>query len=187
MSQERKVTPKPCGLSSEGLTLLSASVSPSGREALVPAETEHWAEGPSAEETLSSTDRLHSAPGCLACHRRGSQGLSAPGVGHDVVLCHMHIGLGSSLKYFAFHVYQIHQEPTCLPGVRLVAWGLSWAVSPPCYLPLAPLLLGLSSGWNPTCYSHISGNQGTLYHWGAGPPRPTSNRCLSKWLQVDLR
>lgn len=97
------MTPKPGGLSSEGLTLLLFPRV--GREALVPAETEHGAEGPSEEETLSATDPLHSLLVTWLATEGGHKSSLLLGVGHDVVLCHMHMGLGSPLKY------QIHQEP----------------------------------------------------------------------------
>lgn len=166
---EGRVTPKPGGLSSEGLTLLSASVSPSGREALIPVETEHEAEEPPAEETLTSADPLHpplvARPATEGSHKSSLLRGHAQGPGVPPSKC------------FAICVFWILQGLTCLPGVK--PEGLYQAVSLPCYLPLAPSLpLGLSSCWNPTCYSYISGNHGTLGNWGAGASRPTSNVCL---------
>lgn len=124
---EYKVTPKAGGLSSEGLTLPSASGSASGREALIPAETEHGAEGPSAEEALSYADPLRL---CWLPSQReawpATEGVISPLCsqnGHDVVLRHVHMGLGSPLKYFATHIYWIHQGPTCLLGVKPAEWG----------------------------------------------------------------
>lgn len=114
-----------------------------------------------------------------------TEGVISPLCSQMVMICYYAICTGAwgppPLNYW------IYQGPTCLPGVKPAEWCLSWAVNPPCYLPLAPsLLLGLSSCWNPTCYSHIPRNQGTLPHWKSGTPRPTRNRCLSKWLQADL-
>lgn len=99
---EGKVTPKPGGLSSEGLILLSASVSPSGREAPIPAESRPEAEGPSAEETLSSADPAH--PGCLAATEGVTRPLCSQD-GHDVVLCHMHTGLRSPSQNTLLSMY----------------------------------------------------------------------------------
>lgn len=67
------------------------------------------------------------------CHRRGHKSSLLPH-GHDMLLCHMHRDLESlpPLNYW------IYQGLICLPGVKPAEWGLSWAVTPPCNLPLAP-------------------------------------------------
>lgn len=172
-----RVTQKPGGLSSEGLTLVSASVSPSGREALIPVETEHEAEDPSAEETLTSPDPLHPPLAARPATEGGHKSSLLRGRSQCCTMPHAQGPGVPPSKCFAICVFWIHQGLTCLPGVK--PEGLYQAVSLPCYLPLAPSLpLGLSSCWNPTCNSYVSGNHGTLLHWGAGASRPTSNVCL---------
>lgn len=86
------------------VSLYSASLSPSGREALIPAETEHGEEGPSTEETLSSTGPLLT-PASWPATEGGHRSSLLLEVGHDAALCYMHMAPGFPLMYFAIHVH----------------------------------------------------------------------------------
>lgn len=64
------------------------------------------------------------------------------------------------------HVSWIHQRPTHLSGVRLVEWGLSWAVSPTLLPTFGSPISGFVLLLGPyLSFTSIWESWGTLLHW----------------------